>query len=127
MQATPDIFLGWQRIEGIDGVQRDFYIRQLYDQKGSIVIENLSPQTMAVYASLCGRTLARAHARSGDRTVLAGYLGKSNVFAQSMAAFAFAYAEQNKRDHAALCTAIKHGKIPYTPDPKQSGAGLIGA
>ena len=112
MQATSDIFLGWQRVAaGLDGKQRDFYIRQLKDWKGSFAIEAAVPAGAAAYGKLCGWTLARAHARSGDRVAIASYLGKSDVFDQSIAAFAEAYADQNQRDYDALQEAVTSGRL----------------
>ncbi|HEY5852656.1 MAG TPA: DUF2252 domain-containing protein [Aldersonia sp.] len=110
MQAASDIFLGWQRTTGPDGVDRDFYVRQLRDWKLSFPIELMAPQGMAVYAGLCGWTLARAHARSGDRIALAAYLGKSDKFDTAIADFAETYADQNERDHAALAAAVADGR-----------------
>ncbi|HEY5858071.1 MAG TPA: DUF2252 domain-containing protein [Aldersonia sp.] len=110
MQASSDIFLGWQRTTGPDGVERDFYIRQLRDWKFSFPIEEMLPKGMAVYAGLCGWTLARAHARSGDRVALAAYLGKSGRFDTALAEFAETYADQNERDHAALAAAVTEGR-----------------
>jgi uncharacterized protein (DUF2252 family) len=111
MQAASDIFLGWQRITGLDGVQRDFYLRQLRDWKGSAVIEGMPPKTMTLYAQLCGWTLARAHARSGDRIAISAYLGSGTVFDEAIADFASAYADQNDEDHAALVAAADSGRI----------------
>ena len=111
MQAASDIFLGWQRITGLDGVQRDFYLRQLRDWKGSAIIEGMPPKTMILYAQLCGWTLARAHARSGDRIAIAAYLGTGTVFDEAIADFASVYADQNERDHAALLAAADTGRI----------------
>ena len=88
MQAVGDIFLGWQRIAGIDGQQRDFYVRQLRDWKGSVEVEEMRPRGLRIYAELCGWTLARAHARSGDRVAIAGYLGSSAAFDRAMVRFA---------------------------------------
>ena len=117
MQATSDIFLGWQRIEaGLDGKQRDFYIRQLRDWKYSIAIEALIPRGMRIYGELCGWTLARAHARSGDRIAIAAYLGGSDVFDQAITQFAAAYADQNERDHQALVDAVASGRLTAEPD-----------
>jgi uncharacterized protein (DUF2252 family) len=111
MQSASDIFLGWVRVEGIDGQTRDFYIRQLWDAKGSADIEVMSPSTLVIYAEICGWTLARAHARSGDRVAIAAYLGKGAVFDHAIATFAEAYADQNERDHKALAAAIKSGRV----------------
>jgi hypothetical protein len=111
MQATSDIFLGWYRGIGIDGVDRSFYVRQLRDGKGSIDIATMDPPSLAVYAGLCAWTLARAHARSADRIALASYLGTSATFDEAMVGFAHRYADQNERDHAALVAAIEQGRI----------------
>src|SRR5271166_572451 len=117
MQATSDIFLGWQRIEtGLDGQSRDFYVRQLRDWKYSILIEALVPQGMRIYGELCGWTLARAHARSGDRIAIAAYLGSADVFDQAITRFAAAYADQNERDHQSLVDAVTVGRIVAEPD-----------
>ncbi len=112
MQASSDIFLGWQRIEaGLDGRQRDFYVRQLRDWKYSVAIETLAPDGLRIYGELCGWTLARAHARSGDRIAIAAYLGRSDVFDRAIADFAAAYADQNESDHQALVAAVASGQI----------------
>jgi uncharacterized protein (DUF2252 family) len=117
MQASSDIFLGWQRAEvGLDGQQRHFYIRQLRDWKYSIDIEALVPRGMHAYGELCGWTLARAHARSGDRIAIAAYLGGSDVFDQAITRFAAAYADQNERDHKALVDAVASGRLTAEPD-----------
>ena len=110
MQAESDIFLGWTHATGPDKVDRDFYVRQLKDWKFSAPIELMIPSGMAVYAGLCGWTLARAHARSGDRIALAAYLGGSGAFDQAIADFAETYADQNERDYAALQAAVKDGR-----------------
>ncbi|MGS0685294.1 DUF2252 domain-containing protein [Nakamurella sp. GG22] len=110
-QMTSDIFLGSQRVHGIDGQDRDFYIRQLRDGKGSVVVEQLDPATMAFYGGLCGKTLARAHARSGDRVAIAAYLGRSDAFDRAIADYAMHYAELNERDHAELRLAADDGRI----------------
>ncbi|WP_055530502.1 DUF2252 domain-containing protein, partial [Streptomyces graminilatus] len=112
MQATSDIFLGWERVTGIDGRQRDFYIRQLRDWKGIAVAENMSPKRMGLFGQLCGATLARAHARSGDRIAIAAYLGGGDVFDRALATFAELYADQNEKDHQALVDAIQAGRVP---------------
>jgi uncharacterized protein (DUF2252 family) len=112
MQASSDIFLGWQHIQaGADGQARDFYIRQLRDWKFSVDIESLRPEGLRMYGTLCGWTLARAHARSGDRIAIASYLGNSDVFDRAIAKFAAAYADQNERDYEALVDAAKSGRI----------------
>ena len=111
VQATPDIFLGWQQQVDTDGVTRDFYVRQLHDQKGSVDIDNLDPVLMEAYARVCGWALARAHARSGYRFVLSGYLGRGDVFPETMAAFAFAYAGQNAADYRRYLDAIASGRL----------------
>lgn len=114
MQAQSDIFLGWTHVLAPDGVDRDFYVRQLRDWKFSAPIELMVPAGMTVYAELCGWTLARAHARSGDRVALAAYLGGSGKFAQAIADFAETYADQNERDYAALQSAVKDGRAEAT-------------
>ena len=112
MQASSDIFLGWLHVQaGIDGRPRDFYARQLRDWKGSAEIERMVPRGLAHYGRLCGWTLARAHARSGDRVAIAAYLGKGETFDRAMLEFARAYAEQNERDYRALAAAAKAGRI----------------
>ena len=116
MQAQSDIFLGWTRVLGPDGVERDFYLRQLRDWKFSIPIEQMLPEGMTAYARLCGWTLARAHARSGDRITLAAYLGRSTKFDQAIADFAETYADQNEGDYAALQTAVKEGRAEATTE-----------
>ncbi len=111
MQAASDIMLGWIRVEGFDGVERDFYIRQLWDQKGSAEIEVMEPAGLTRYAKLCGTTLARAHARSGDAVAISAYLGSSDSFDRALAAFAETYADQNERDYAALQNAVAEGRV----------------
>jgi uncharacterized protein (DUF2252 family) len=111
MQGASDIFLGWQRVEGIDGKQRDFYVRQLRDWKGSLESSSMLPRGMGLYAGLCGWTLARAHARSGDRIAIASYLGNGTVFEDAIAEFAERYADQNEKDHAALVEAVASGRV----------------
>ena len=112
MQASSDIFLGWQRTEaGLDGKQRDFYVRQLRDWKFSVPVEIMIPRGMRTYGELCGWTLARAHARSGDRIAIAAYLGGSDVFDKAITQFAAAYADQNERDYNSLVDAVASGRI----------------
>ena len=111
MQAESDILLGWLRTEGIDGNVRDFYFRQLWDAKGSALVEVMEPETMTGYARLCGWTLAKAHARSGDSIAIAAYLGTSDTFDKALAEFAEAYADQNELDYGALVEAVATGRI----------------
>jgi uncharacterized protein (DUF2252 family) len=112
MQAASDIFLGWLHIEsGLDGRPHDYYVRQLKDWKLSAPIEQMTPAGMAVYGRLCGWTLARAHARSGDCIAIAAYLGKGDSFDRAIVEFSQAYAEQNDRDYQRLATAVKNGEI----------------
>ena len=112
MQATSDIFLGWIRVKrGLDGVARDFYVRQLWDWKTSVDLEAILPRGLELYSKVCGWTLARAHARSGDRIAIAAYLGKSDAFDRALADFATTYADLNERDHAALVRAAADGRI----------------
>jgi uncharacterized protein (DUF2252 family) len=115
MQAASDIFLGWVTAEGIDGRRRDFYVRQLWDGKWSANLDLMTPTDLAVYAELCGWTLARAHARSGDRIALAAYLGGGVSFDEAVADFAEAYADQNERDYQTMLDAASDGRIPVTP------------
>jgi uncharacterized protein (DUF2252 family) len=116
MQATSDIFLGWQHMTaGLDGVERDFYVRQLKDWKGSFTFEAAKPPGAAAYGKMCGWTLARAHARSGDRIAIANYLGKSDSLDQAIASFAETYADQNERDYNLLKQAVQSGRITAQP------------
>jgi uncharacterized protein (DUF2252 family) len=110
MQAASDIFLGWERFSWSTQT-RDYYIRQLRDWKGSADIAGMTPAGMELWASMCGWTLARGHARSGDRVAIAAYLGKSDVFDRAIADFAVAYADQNERDHQALRAAVADGRV----------------
>jgi hypothetical protein len=112
MQSASDSFLGWQRVTGMDGVVRDFYLRQLHDWKGSADIEVMLPVGAELYAEACGQTLARAHARAGDRVAIAEYLGASDRFDRAIAAFATDYADQNDRDFAAFTEAVASGRLP---------------
>ncbi len=111
MQAVSDIFLGWQSADNVDGQRRDFYVRQLADWKGSASIEEMDPSLLAAYGQLCAWTLARAHARSGDRVAIASYIGDDMAFANAITEFAAAYADQNERDYAALKQAADAGRI----------------
>ncbi len=120
-QAASDVFLGWVRVEeGIDGRPHDYYTRQLRDWKLSAEIQGMPPGWMRRYAGFCGWTLARAHARTGDRCAIAGYLGSSDVFDEAVADFAASYADQNERDYAELAKAAKSGRITVQ-------AGLLAA
>ena len=111
MQTASDIMLGWFRGPGLDGVKRDFYIRQLWDGKGSALVDTMSARGLRVYAEVCAQTLARAHARSGDAVAIAAYLGNNDTFDQALAGFAETYADQNERDFAALRAAVESGRI----------------
>ncbi|MFC1432455.1 DUF2252 domain-containing protein [Streptacidiphilus sp. N1-3] len=111
MQSASDIFLGWHRTQGIDGRERDFYVRQLRDWKGIALPALMVPQGMALFGEVCGATLARAHARSGDRIAIAAYLGSGDVFDRAVAEFAESYADQNERDHRALVDAVGSGRV----------------
>jgi hypothetical protein len=111
MQAATDIFLGWLRVKGLDGQTRDYYVRQFHDWKGSVEVENLLVPGATAYARLCGATLARAHARWGDRIAIAAYLGAGDVFDRAIAHFAATYADQNERDYEAFVAAVESGRI----------------
>ncbi len=111
MQAVSDIILGWVRVQGFDGQTRDFYLRQLRDWKGSAEVGSMVPAGMLAYGTLCGWTLARAHARTGDRIAIGAYLGAGPVFDEAVATFAVAYADQTERDHRSLLDAIASGRI----------------
>jgi Uncharacterized protein conserved in bacteria (DUF2252) len=111
MQAASDIFLGYEKITGVDGITRDYYMRQLWDWKASADIDSMTPADLELYAQMCGWSLARAHARSGDRIAIATYLGGGTAFDDAVATFAASYAEQNDLDHRALLDAIASGRI----------------
>jgi uncharacterized protein (DUF2252 family) len=111
MQAASDLLLGWERIDTIDGQQRDFYIRQLWDSKGSAEVELLDPAGLEAYGRICGWTLARAHARSGDRIAIAAYLGLGEAFDRALASFGETYADQNDQDYRALRKAVADGRV----------------
>ncbi len=114
MQAASDIFLGWQSAQGLDGISRDFYLRQLHDWKGSFEIEGSIPPGLVKFGSVCAQALARAHARSGDRIAIASYLGSGAVFERAICEFATAYADQSQRDYEALQRAVADGRITAT-------------
>ena len=116
MQASSDIFLGWLRVKGLDRAQRDFYVRQLWDWKLSADLDTMRPSVVAAYGGLCGWTLARAHARSGDGIAIASYLGTGDTFDRALAEFAAAYADQNERDFRALTGAVESGDISARAD-----------
>jgi uncharacterized protein (DUF2252 family) len=116
MQATSDIMLGWMRTTVLDGTTRDFYIRQLWDAKGSALVESMNQVALTVYAEICGRTLAKAHARSGDPIAIAGYLGSGDSFDRALASFAESYADQNERDYSALEKAVASGRVAARSD-----------
>ncbi|MGE5636481.1 MAG: DUF2252 domain-containing protein [Nocardioidaceae bacterium] len=111
MQAAGDILLGWIHAVGIDGRERDFYVRQLWDWKASADVDAMDATALELYGGLCGATLARAHARSGDRIAIAAYLGGGDRFDRAIADFAESYADQNERDHAALMHAVETGRL----------------
>ncbi len=117
MQAASDIFLGWIRATGLDGRPRDFYVRQLWDSKWSVDLTNLNPVTLTAYGRACAWTLARAHARSGDRFALAAYLGNGPRFDEAAAQFSTAYADQNQRDYDEFAAAVKRGTLEATAPP----------
>ncbi|MGW8885796.1 DUF2252 domain-containing protein [Streptomyces sp. NPDC055749] len=116
MQAASDIFLGWERAQGIDGRERDFYVRQLRDWKFVAEPSLMPPRGMQLFGEVCGATLARAHARSGDRIAIAAYLGSGDVFDRALATFAERYADQNERDHQALLDAVKGKRVAARAD-----------
>jgi hypothetical protein len=111
MQAASDIMLGWIRTTDPTGEPRDFYIRQLWDHKGSALVDTMTIRAMTIYAELCGRTLAKAHARSGDAIAIAGYLGRGDAFDRALASFAETYADQNEHDYYALREAVTSGRV----------------
>jgi hypothetical protein len=111
MQAVSDIFLGWLRARGPDGGDRDYYVRQAADGKGAIDISLVLPSGLVAYGRLCGWTLARAHARTGDRSAIAGYVGRGDTFDRAIAAFAERYADQNEADYRALHRAVAEGRV----------------
>jgi uncharacterized protein (DUF2252 family) len=116
MQAASDIFLGWHSSDGVDGHRRDFYVRQLRDWKGSAVVDEMDPPALRLYGTLCGWVLARAHARTGDRIAISGYLGEEDAFDQAVVEFGERYADRTERDHALLAEAARRGSIPVLTD-----------
>ena len=112
MQAASDVFLGWQDRVGLDGVPRAYYVRQLRDWKGAVDVERIRPEALVPYGRACAWTLARAHARSGERVAIAAYLGSSSRADEAFARFAATYADQVERDHATFATAITAGNLP---------------
>ena len=117
MQASSDIFLGWLASSPAEGWTEDYYLRQLRDWKASAELDDMNAGSFDVYARLCGWTLARAHARSGDRIAIAGYLGRADAFDHAVADFAEAYADLNERDHAALADAVAAGRVQAETGP----------
>ncbi len=111
MQAATDIFLGWMTAKGLDGVTRDYYVRQFHDWKGGADVDSLRVPGATLYARICGATLARAHARWGDRIAIASYLGKGEAFDRAIASFSASYADQNERDFEAFATAVHSGRL----------------
>ena len=116
LQASSDVFLGWTRIPELDGADRDFYVRQLWDWKVSADLSRQDPATMAIYGQLCGWTLARGHARSGDRIAIAAYLGSGSAFDEAMTDFASSYADQTEGDHERFAAAMSAGGAASPPD-----------
>ena len=110
-QGANDIMLGWLRTTDVDGVDRHYYVRQLWDAKGSALVEFMNPKALREYAKICGRTLARAHARAGDSVAIANYLGRSDAMDEALASFAGLYADQNERDYATMREAVDSGRI----------------
>ena len=111
MQAASDFFLGWVRVKDLDGRTRDYYIRQLHDWKGGVEVETFRVPGATLYGRLCGATLARAHARWGDRLAIASYLGKGDAFDRAIADFSIAYADQNERDYETFAAAVESGRL----------------
>ncbi len=111
MQAASDIFLGFLRVRGVDGLTRDYYVRQLHDWKGGIEVETMRVPGAMLYGRMCAATLARAHARLGDRIAIASYLGKGDAFDRAMADFSVTYADQNERDYESFVKAVDSGRL----------------
>jgi uncharacterized protein (DUF2252 family) len=114
-QAASDTFLSWQRSEGLDGKEHDFYVRQLWDWKASADLSTLTESGLHAYTRACGWSLARAHARSGDRLAIAAYLGAGSAFDRAIARFSTAYADNNERDHQRLAEAVAAGEVAAEP------------
>ena len=117
MQSASDVLLGWTRLEESDGATHDYYVRQLWDGKVSADVDRMSAAALGDYATLCGWTLARGHARSGDPVAIAAYLGSGPAFDEALAAYAERYADQNERDHAALRDAVAQGRVQAAAEP----------
>ena len=109
--SASDIFLGWHWLIGFDGIDRDFSLRQLHNWKGSVDVENMVVKCALIYAQVCGETLARAHARSGDRVAIAAYIGKGTEFDEAITSFATEYADQNEKDYDAFAAAVASGRL----------------
>ena len=116
IQATSDVLLGWSRFQDAEGREIDFYLRQLWDGKGKIDVDELGPKRLAAFAGICGKTLAFAHARSGDAMLIRGYIGDDETFDDAMIEFADRYADRTERDHAQLSEAIEDGAIEVIRD-----------
>jgi uncharacterized protein (DUF2252 family) len=114
-QAAGDVMLGWLRVAGPDSVDRDYYVRQLWDSKGSALVELMNADVLAAYGQACGHALARAHARAGDPVAISGYLGRGTAFDRALSAYAEAYAEQNEQDYTEMQAAVADGTIPAQP------------
>jgi hypothetical protein len=123
MQASSDLLLGWTTVTGVDGVTRDIYVRQMWDWKTTADLEAMDRPAMGVYARMCGWTLARAHARTGDRRALAAYLGSGRSFGRAMQEFSASYGDQNQRDYEALQAAIEEGRVirSHLEQPTRAG------
>jgi len=116
MQAATDIFLSWQRSLGLDGLEHDFYVRQLWDWKASADLSRMSERGLLTYTRACAWSLARSHARSGDRIAIAAYLGKGEKFDRAIAAFSSRYADQNEADYRRLEEAVAAGEVEARAD-----------
>ncbi len=110
LQTVSDPLLGWTTVEG-----RQYYVRQFRNMKGAVPIDNLSAAALTDYAGICGRLLAKGHARTSGASMIGGYVGKSDTLDVALSRFAHAYADQTERDHATLVDAVKRGKVPCEP------------